>query len=362
MKLLVVATPLGPLGSGRGGGVELTLTGLVAGLLERGHQLTVLAAEASQLPADCGAAELWTCRGTPQASAQHQSREAPTSLPANSLLARQWRRVLRDGPSAGFTAVLNLAYDWLPFWLTPTAPLPLFHLVSMGSVSAAMDAAIADVATWDQRRLAFHTRAQAADFALPEPAVLVGNGFDLAAYRFCADPEPMLGWVGRVAPEKGLEDAAVAAARLGQRLAVWGLVEDAAYAAAVEASVPAGTIEWRGFLPTAELQAQLGTCRALLNTPKWNEAYGNVVVEAMACGVPVVAYRRGGPSELVQPGINGILVPPDDVAALADAVQQACAIDRAGCRRWAETHASREALAERIETWILAGLRGRAVP
>ena len=356
MKLLVVATPLGPLGSGRGGGVELTLTGLVAGLLLRGHQLTVLAAEGSQLPADCAGAELWTCAGGPQPSAQHQGREAPITLPADALLPRLWRRVLQEGPPAGFDAVLNLAYDWLPLWLTATAPLPIFHLVSMGSVSDAMDAVITEVAAWDQRRLAFHSLAQAADFALPQPPVVVGNGFDLLAYYFRADPEPLLGWVGRVAPEKGLEDAAAAAAQLGLPLAVWGLVEDPAYAAAVAASVPAGTLDWRGFLPTAELQAQLGACQALLNTPKWNEAYGNVVVEAMACGVPVVAYRRGGPGELVQPGLNGLLVEPDDVAGLVAAVERAGSIDRAACRRWVEDNASRAVLAERIEAWLCAGL------
>ena len=162
--------------------------------------------------------------------------------------------------------------------------------------------------------------------------------------------------MGRVAPEKGLEDAAAAAAQLGLPLAVWGLVEDPAYAAAVAASVPAGTLDWRGFLPTAELQAQLGACRALLNTPKWNEAYGNVVVEAMACGVPVVAYRRGGPGELVQPGLNGLLVEPDDVAGLVAAVERVDSIDRVACRRWVEDNASRAVLAERIEAWLCAGL------
>lgn len=356
MKLLVVATPLGPLGSGRGGGVELTLTGLVAGLLGRGHRITVLAAAGSVLDPACAAAELWTCPGTPQRSCQHEQRNAPITIPADALLAHQWRRVLAEAPVAGFTAVINLAYDWLPLWLTPTTSLPVFHLVSMGSVNAAIDRAIADLAAWDQRRLAFHSFAQARDFLLPQPPVLVGNGFDLQAYRFRPDPGEQLGWVGRVAPEKGLEDAAAAAARLGRRLLVWGLVEDPAYAAAVEAAVPAGTLDWRGFLPTAALQAELGACQALLNTPKWNEAYGNVVVEAMACGVPVVAYRRGGPGELVQPGLNGLLVEPDDVAALAAAVAQVATIDRGACRRWVEQNASRTVLAARIEAWLLAGL------
>jgi len=357
VKLLVVSTPLGPLGSGCGGGVEVTLAGLVSGLLARGHALTVLAAHDSTLPPSCAAAALWTCGGTPQPSAQHQQRQAPITMPADGLLGHLWRRVLLDGPAAGFDAVLNLAYDWLPFWLTPTAPLPIFHLVSMGSVSEAMDQVIASLALWDQRRLAFHTATQAADFALPEPPLLVGNGFDLGSYQLCAEPDPLLGWAGRIAPEKGLEDAAAAAAQLGLPLAVWGRQEDPAYAAAVEASVPAGTLQWRGFLPTAQLQAELGRCRALLNTPKWNEAYGNVLVEAMACGVPVVAYRRGGPGELVQSGVNGVLVEPDDIAALVAAVPAAANLDRRACRQWAEEHASLEALAARIEAWIQAGLQ-----
>ena len=357
MKLLLVSTPLGPWGSGSGGGVEVTLAGLVAGLLSRGHAVTVLAAAGSRLPPTCAAAELWTCAGSPQVSAQHQQRQAPITLPADALLSRFWRRVLEAGPAAGFDAVLNLAYDWLPFWLTPTAPLPIFHLVSMGSVNDAMDQVIVELAAWDQRRLAFHTAVQAADFPLPSPPMVVGNGFDLSAYHLCLQPEPLLGWVGRIAPEKGLEDAASAAVRLGLPLAVWGLLEDPEYAAAVEASVPQGTLQWRGFVPTAELQAQLGCCRALLNTPKWNEAYGNVVVEAMACGVPVVAYRRGGPGELVHSGVNGVLVEPDDVAALAAAVPVAARLDRRICRRWVEDHASLEALACRIEAWIQMGLQ-----
>lgn len=95
----------------------------------------------------------------------------------------------------------------------------------------------------------------------------------------------------------------------------------------------------------------------MLNTPKWNEAYGNVVVEAMACGVPVVAYARGGPGELIVPGVTGLLVPPDDVAALTLAARGAAGLDRSACRRWVERHASREAFARRIEDWVQGGLR-----
>ena len=352
MRLLVVSTPVGRLGSGRGGGVELTLTNAVAGLLARGHTVTVLAGGGSRLPDDCAAAELWGETGVDQPSWQHQRRDAPVALPADALLPRLWRRALAE--QHHFDVLLNLAYDWLPLWLTPHARTPLAHLVSMGSVSDAMDGVIAEIARSHPGHLAFHTAAQAADFDLVEPPVLLGNGFDLRAYGFQANPAGLLGWAGRIAPEKGLEDAAAVAARLGMPLAVWGLREDAAYAAAVEAGVPAGTIQWRGFLPTAALQAALGQCAVLLNTPKWNEAFGNVVVEAMACGVPVAAYARGGPGELVEEGVNGALAAPDDLDALEAATRRALAVPRARCRGWVERHASREVFSERLERWLLS--------
>jgi UDP-glucose:tetrahydrobiopterin glucosyltransferase len=278
------------------------------------------------------------------------------AIPADALLPRLWQRALEH--QARFDCILNLAYDWLPFWLSRHTLTPLCHLVSMGSVAQVMDEVIESVAVWRPELLAFHTASQASDFRLPGPPRLVGNGFDLDRYQPlpATAVEPALGWAGRISPEKGLEDAALVAARLGLPLRVWGLREDGAYADAVERSVPAGTIDWRGFQPTDRFQAELARCRVFLNTPKWNEAYGNVVVEALACGVPVVAYRRGGPGELVQPGLTGQLVEPDDVTALAAAVAQVGTIERRACRAWVEAHASRAVLAQRVEAWLLAGL------
>jgi UDP-glucose:tetrahydrobiopterin glucosyltransferase len=357
MRILVVSTPVGSLGSGQGGGVELTAFALVAGLLRRGHRLTVLAAEGSVLPPACGQADLWLEAGVDQPSWQHRSRQSPVEIPAGGLLPCLWRRALSR--QADFDVILNLAYDWLPVWLTPHAATPIAHLVSMGSVGQAMDAVIAEVAALLPHRFAFHTAVQAADFALPGPPRLVGNGFDLDRYRFEPQPEALLGWAGRISPEKGLEDAAAVAADLGLPLAVWGLRQDGAYAERVEASVPPGTLQWRGFLPTERLQAELGRCAVLLNTPKWNEAFGNVVVEAMACGVPVAAYARGGPAELVQPGVNGALARPDDRRSLAEAVRRAQGIDRAACRRWVELNCSQAVFAERIEAWLHTVVMGR---
>ena len=354
LRLVLISTPIGALGSGRGGGVELTLRSLVQGLVMRQHQLTLIAPRGSQRPVGCDAVELVEVDGVDQPSWQHASEAASVEIPRNAVLPRLLDAALQRADNAD--ALLNFGYDWLPLWVTPHLHQPLFHLISMGAVTTVMGEAIEALGRWDQRRLAFHTARQAADFELPNPPCVVGNGFNLEAYRFQAAMGGPLGWAGRIAPEKGLEDAAAVAVALSERLLVWGLLEDETYAAAVEAAVPPGTIEWRGFLPTEDLQRDLGACRALINTPKWNEAYGNVVVEAMACGVPVIAYDRGGPGELIVPGENGLLVPPDDVSALADAVRRCGDIDRSHCRQWAERNASQQVFSRRVEAWISAGL------
>ena len=90
----------------------------------------------------------------------------------------------------------------------------------------------------------------------------------------------------------------------------------------------------------------------LLNTPKWNEAYGNVVVEALACGVPVVAYRRGGPSEIIRHGETGFLVEPNDKNSLLSYLKKVNNINRKDCRKWVEKNASSKIFASKVLSWL----------
>ncbi len=353
LRLVLVSTPIGHIGSGKGGGVEVTICSLIKGLLARGHKITLLAPEGSVLPDGCSEAEIRHVAGIDQPSWQHRKSTAPVVIPPDGVLLGLWEQALDLGKDSD--AVLNLSYDWLPIWLTPRVQADLFHLVSMGAVSQVMQTLIHDLSLVCPHRLAFHTHRQASDYKFANNPVVVGNGFDLDQYQFESNSTGPLGWAGRVAPEKGLEDAAAVAAALGDKLLVWGVIEDSEYASKVENALPAGTIDWKGFLPTRKFQEQMRSCRALLNTPKWNEAYGNVVVEAMACGVPVVAYDRGGPGELINSGKTGWLVPPDDVDALIKASTKIHQIKRSQCRDWAEKEASHDGFAERVEHWILQG-------
>jgi UDP-glucose:tetrahydrobiopterin glucosyltransferase len=89
-------------------------------------------------------------------------------------------------------------------------------------------------------------------------------------------------------------------------------------------------------------------------TPRWVEAFGNVAIEALACGVPVIAYRRGGPTEIVQDGKTGWLVEPDSVTGLVEAIAQSDLIDRRLCRQQAEAEYSLTAMGDRLEQWFAA--------
>jgi UDP-glucose:tetrahydrobiopterin glucosyltransferase len=351
LKLLLVSTSVGPLGSGDGGGVELTLLNIAKTLMGRGHTLEVVAPKGSRLDG----ITVHEIDGMLQVPAQTLSRTVAVTMPSQSVLGNMWAYVRQV--EAQFDLIVNFAYDWLPFYLTPFLTTPVAHLVSMGSVSDAMDAIIERVAVQYSHAVGVHTRTQAQTFAFADCCVAVGNGLDLTRYSFCETPENVLCWLGRISPEKGLEDAIKASLAVGMPLKVMGHIQDLAYFEQIQRAFPQGAFEYLGFLDTDPMQKVVRQCRGLLVTPRWVEAFGNVVVEALACGVPVIAYRRGGPAEIVRDGETGWLVEADRVDGLVTAINALGRIDRRACRSQAEQEFSLEAMGDRMETWFDAVLK-----
>ena len=354
LKLVLLSTPIGYLGSGRGGGVELTITSLVKGLILLGHKIILVAPKGSKVPLESENLEMRLIDGIDQPSWQHQNKTDPVLIPSNSVLPKLWEDVIEIANESD--AVINFAYDWLPLWLTKTQSIKIFHFISMGAESIVMKETISEIGELFPCQLAFHTKRQSKDCTLKTDPIIVGNGFDMDDYLFNKNKNGPLGWAGRIAPEKGLEDAVKVANDLGEKLLVWGLIEDKKYASEIENTFTKEIVEWKGFLPTKKFQEQLGRCRALINTPKWNEAYGNVIVEAMACGVPVIAYDLGGPGELIEDGFNGFLVKPNDIEGLIKATKSISEIKRKNCRAWFEKKATSKVFAERVENWLYKGL------
>jgi UDP-glucose:tetrahydrobiopterin glucosyltransferase len=332
-----------------GGGVELTLHGLVLGLTALGHHVEVVAPAGSVHEF----AHIHQVPGAPQSGAQDDSRDAPISMPADSVLAEMWEWV-RDH-QGDHDVVVNMAYDWLPFYLTPFLDVPVAHLVSMASLTDAMDGVMVATSLLRPESIGVHSRAQAQTFhPIADRLRIVGSGVSVDRYEMDERPaEPRhLGFIGRIAREKGIGDMFAVAEATGIPVKVWGLMQDAAEWDAAVARHPNAPVQYQGFLPTDELQAALRGCAALLMTPKWVEAFGNVAIEAMACGVPVIAYRRGGPAEIVADGETGFLVEPDSVEGLVDAIARLDEIDRTACRRRVVEHWSIDAFARRVDAWL----------
>jgi UDP-glucose:tetrahydrobiopterin glucosyltransferase len=348
-RILICSTPVGPLGSGVGGGVELTLHGLVLGLAGLGHEVDVVAPAGSLHVGD----RMHQIEGAHQVSSQTEGRDAPISMPPSPVLGAMWQWVRTHQDS--FDVVLNLAYDWLPMYLTPFLDVPVAHLVSMASLNDAMDAAIAELVAVRPGVAAVHSQAQADTFpGIADRLRVVGNGIAVDRYdmHVVADAPAYLGYVGRISPEKGIADVFAISATTGLSVKAWGLMQDEQCWRDAVAAHPGARVTYEGFLPTDDLQAAIGGCTALVMTPKWVEAFGNVAIEAMACGVPVVSYRRGGPAEIVVDGETGFLVEPDDVAELADAIGRVDRIDRIACRQRVEEEYSTAAFARRIDAWF----------
>jgi len=350
MRIVLISTPLGFLGSGKGGGVELTLNSLVSGLLSLGHSVDVIAPRNSQLHKNNEKARVHFVEGEDQISWQHQNYNSPVTIPDNSLLAGMLEKAIDMAKQSD--VLLNMSYDWLPIWMTLNVEIPIAHIISMGSESSVISNLISKVYDKYPNNFAFHSKIQADDYPFIKKPIIIGNGFNLDNYNFQDSVKGPLAWVGRVAPEKGLEDAVYVANELGEQLKVWGVMEDETYASKIEQSFPPGTLDWKGFLSTNKLQKELGKCRVLLNTPKWNEAYGNVIVEALACGVPVVAYKRGGPSEIIQHGKTGYLAEPDDKKNMLSYVNIIEKIKREKCREWVEKNASTDIFANKVVNWL----------
>ena len=350
MRLIIISTPIGFLGSGKGGGVELTLNSLVNGLSKQNHFINVVAPNYSKLSQNSILTKLFTVSGSEQKSWQHQDYFTKTNLSKTSIVNVMFEKAISLMKDCD--AIINLSYDFLPISKTLDVDYPILHLISMGDESNEVRNIISRVYSKYPNNFAFHTKTQASDYPFIKDPIILGNGFELSKYSFQEKKNGPLAWVGRVAPEKGLEDAVYVANRMGEKLNVWGYVQDKEYASRIEQTYPSGQICWKGFLPTNEFQKELGQCRALINTPKWNEAYGNVVVEAMACGVPVVAYKKGGPGEIIQHGETGFLVKADDKENLLLNLKKIDSINRKKCREWVENNASSNIFADKVVSWL----------
>ena len=174
----------------------------------------------------------------------------------------------------------------------------------------------------------------------------VHHGLPLDLLRFAAGPGSYLAFVGRTSPEKGLDRAIEIARRAGIELRIAAKVDaaDREYFEEVIAPLLDGPlVEFVGEIGEAEKEEFLGKALALLFPIDWPEPFGLVMIEAMACGTPVIAFSGGSVSEIVDPGRTGFIVA--DLDAAVGAVGEVARLDRSLCREVFEARFSAERMA-----------------
>jgi glycosyltransferase involved in cell wall biosynthesis len=191
-----------------------------------------------------------------------------------------------------------------------------------------------------------------------DAASVVLNGVDLGEWPLGPGGDRLV-WFGRFVPEKGPHLAVDAARQAGMPITLVGPVVDGTYFAGAIRPRLGPDVEYGGHLAVPELAALVGASAGALVTPVWDEPYGLVVAEALACGTPVVAFDRGGIPEVLTDPAVGSLVPPGDVVGMADAVRRSVLLDRDDVRSYAERYLSLDRMITRYER-LYAQLRSGA--
>lgn len=149
----------------------------------------------------------------------------------------------------------------------------------------------------------------------------VPHGLPARAYDFRAEPAgDYLAFLGRVSPEKGLENAIRIALQAGMPLKIAAKVDTADriyFEAHIKPLLAQPSIEFIGEISDAQKSDFIGNARALLFPIRWPEPFGLVMIEAMACGTPVIAFERGAVPEVLENGVSGFIVKSEDEAVEA---------------------------------------------
>jgi UDP-glucose:tetrahydrobiopterin glucosyltransferase len=346
MKIAIMAPLVTPIREPQRGGSQAFVSDLARGLTGRGHDVHVYAASGSQIPGaeviDTGvdprslAGTFYRASGPAAGgpAAAGAAAAAAGAAAAEAAFATAYRAMR----ARRYDVIHNHAFDAPAVRLAAALPAPVVHTLHLPpdrAVSAAL------------RQAAGHGR---------RPAVAAVSAFQAGAWRRVVPVDAVLPpyprtsvipwsgtagqgalYAGRLSPEKGAAEAIDIARAAGVPIDVYGDVYDPGYSR--EQIDPRRS--WPGVtvhpgVPRASLWEAMAGAAVVLYPARWDEPFGMAAAEAQACGTPVVAFRRGGLSEVIMDGVTGFLVRPDDVQAAAGAVPKAAGISRPACRKHAE--------------------------
>jgi glycosyltransferase involved in cell wall biosynthesis len=332
MHVVILAAAKYPLKQPFAGGLESLTWALVRGLRLRGIDVTLFAGPGSDSELDAQAITVAPLELS-------DSARADTAMPPEPWLREHHAYLqvmlgLRDRGDVDL--IHNNSLHYLPIALAQSCAVPMLTTLHTPPTPWLEPA----IALMDQTRARFvavsaHTAGQWEHVTSPR---VVHNGVDTSVWTQGPGGDDLV-WVGRIVPEKAPHEAIRIAAASGRRIRLAGPIGHRDYFEDLVEPRLGGDAEYVGHLGVADLRALIGSSAAMVVTPEWDEPYGLVAAESMACGTPVVGYRRGGLPEFVVEGC-GVLVTPGDVLAAAAEVDRVCAMDRDRCRAHAVKHCS----------------------
>jgi glycosyltransferase involved in cell wall biosynthesis len=325
------------------GGLEAHVWGLADRLRARGHQVTLFAGPGSDPRLGVELLDLRRPRLSDAARAD-VSMVAPEWVDEHHAYLQLMVRLGRTA-DADFDVIHNHSLHYLPVAMAATIPVPIvctLHTPPTPWLESAIQVDEECPVTFVA--VSAHT-ARAWAHVVPDARV-IHNGVDVTRWRAGGGGGAPV-WFGRIAPEKGAHLAIDAATLAGCPLRLAGPIADRAYYdAEIRPRLERPGIEHVGHLTHAALVDLLGAASVALVTPCWDEPYGLVVAEALACGTPVCGFARGALGEILREDC-GRLVAPGDVEALAAAIGPASKLSRDTARRHAERFCSLERMVER---------------
>lgn len=316
---------------GRYGGTERVVHFLTEALVARGHDVTLYASGESRTSArlrpmsDCA---LWRLR-----------RRDPTP----------WRVRMHAEvfARAGEYDVIHNHDDWLALPFLDASPTPVVTTVHGRVDLPELRALLGD---FPRAALVAISDAQRASLPGASWVATVHHGLPVEAIPFSAAGGEPLVFLGRMSPEKGADVAIDVAVAAGLPLILAARIapdERAFFDERVRPRLGHPLVRFIGEVDETQKRSLLGSARALLSPIDWPEPFGLVMIEAMACGTPVVTRPCGAAPEIVRHGVTGFLASDRD--GLVEAVRAAGRLDRAACRRHVERRFSAQAMAARYE-------------
>lgn len=340
LRICIIASSQFPIREPFAGGLEAFTYTVARKLISRGHSVTLFAAGGSD--PDLGAEMLIPERLELTAAARSDVGAMPVD----------WMQqhhaylglMLKLAQSDDFDVIHNNSLHHLPLALSSMVPAPVLttlHTPPTPWLESAMRYASPSAVFMAV------SSATAEAWASTVSAGVIPNGVDTDVWSAGPGGSDCV-WTGRIVPEKAPHLAIDAARAAGHRITLAGPIMDRSYFEEEVQPRLGDDAVYAGHLRHAELVTLVGSAAVAVVSSQWDEPYGLVAAEAMSCGTPVAAFRRGGLVEIVTE-TSGALASEDSVAGLAEAIARASQRDRAAVRQRAVDHLSLERMVTEYE-------------